>query len=192
MFGKKEQPPLDKAEIDRKFRTTTRSIQRTIDNYEEKIQAEFDNAVSYRKAGNLDEEARCMKKISRLMAAKIQKEEFLDNVESVQERIDDMIDQAAVSRTLAETYKGLDNLVDSREMKSIIKQLDSFNKTFAKAGNMMDAFMSSVEGTVEKNDAAPTYSANVQAMLDQRMKSMEQAVGEKAEQEQREASMFAL
>jgi hypothetical protein len=192
MFGKNKQPPLDKNEIDRKFRQTTRSIQRTIDNYEEKIQAEFDNAVNYRKTGNIDEEARCMRKINRLMAAKIQKEEFLDNVEAVQERIDDMLDQAAVSRTLSETYAGIDNLVDSREMKSIINQLNDFNKSFNKAGNMMDAFMSTIEGSVAKNDAAPTYSANVQAMLDQRMKSMEQRIEEKVEQEQAEASMFQL
>ena len=72
MFGKK-QPPLDKNEIDHKFRGTIRTIQRSIDNYEEKIQTEFDNAVNYRKAGNIDEEARCMRKINRLMAAKIRK-----------------------------------------------------------------------------------------------------------------------
>ncbi|MCR5491303.1 MAG: hypothetical protein K6F32_04150 [Bacilli bacterium] len=192
MFGKKEQPPVDKSEIDRKFRTTLRGIQRTIDGYEEKIQAEFDNAVNYRKAGNIDEESRCMRKISRLMAAKIQKEEFYDNVEQVQERIDDMLDQAAVSRTLADTYSGLDNLVDSREMKSIVKQLEGFNKTFAKAGNMMDAFMSTVDSTVSNNQVSQTYSPTVQAMLDQRMKSVEQRIEEKVEQEQGAASMFTL
>ena len=191
MFGKK-QPPLDKNEIDHKFRGTIRTIQRSIDNYEEKIQAEFDNAVNYRKAGNIDEEARCMRKINRLMAAKIQKEEFLDNVEAVHERIDDMLDQAAVSRTLSETYAGIDNLIDSREMKSIINQLNDFNKAFTKAGNTMDAFMSTVESSVAKNDAAPTYSASVQSMLEQRMKSMEQRIEEKVEQEQAEASMFQL
>ena len=126
------------------------------------------------------------------MAAKIQKEEFLDNVEAVHERIDDMLDQAAVSRTLSETYAGIDNLIDSREMKSIINQLNDFNKAFTKAGNTMDAFMSTVESSVAKNDAAPTYSASVQSMLEQRMKSMEQRIEEKVEQEQAEASMFQL
>ena len=183
MFGKKPKEPVNKSDIDFKFKSTLRRMQRTIDQYDERIEEEVAKAVAYRKKGNIDEEQRSMKKIQRLLASKIEKEKFYDNVEMVKERIDDILDKVEVSRTLSETYAGIDNLVDSKELKSIIAQLDGFNKQFAKANNMMDAFMGTVDASVDQINVDPSYAASVQSMVDARMKGYEERVEAQAASE---------
>ena len=182
MFGKKPEP-VNKSDIDFKFKQTLRRMQRTIDQYDERIEEEVQKAVQYRKKGNIDEEQRSMKKIQRLLASKIEKEKFYDNVEMVKERIDDILDKVEVSRTLSETYAGIDNLVDSRELKSIMNELNGFNKQFAKANNMMDAFMGTMDASVDQMNVDPSYAASVQSMVDQRMKGYEDRVEAQAEAE---------
>jgi|GEM_PF-1509149 len=176
MFGKKPAEGPNRADINLKFRTTLRNLKRSLDEYDQRIEQELANAVAYRKQGNLGEEQRCMKKVQRLLASKIQKEKFYDNVELVKERIDDILDKVEVSRTLKDTYSSIDNLVDSKEMKSILGQLDSFNKQFSKANNMMDAFMGSMDASVEQINVDPSYAASVQNMVDERMKGYEERV----------------
>lgn len=183
MFGKKPVQTPNKSDIDFKFRSTLRRMQRTIDSYDERIEEEVAKAVEYRKKGNVDEEQRSMKKIQRLLASKIEKEKFYDNVEMVKERIDDILDKVEVSRTLSETYSSIDNLVDSKELKSIVGQLDAFNKQFAKANNMMDAFMGTMDASVEQINVDPSYAASVQSMVEQRMKGYEERVETQAEAE---------
>ena len=183
MFGKKPVQAPNKSDIDFKFKSTLRRMQRTIDSYDERIEEEVAKAVEYRKKGNVDEEQRSMKKIQRLLASKIEKEKFYDNVEMVKERIDDILDKVEVSRTLSETYSSIDNLVDSKELKSIVGQLDAFNKQFAKANNMMDAFMGTMDASVEQINVDPSYAASVQSMVEQRMKGYEERVETQAEAE---------
>ena len=183
MFGKKPVQTPNKSDIDFKFKSTLRRMQRTIDSYDERIEEEVAKAVEYRKKGNVDEEQRSMKKIQRLLASKIEKEKFYDNVEMVKERIDDILDKVEVSRTLSETYSSIDNLVDSKELKSIVGQLDAFNKQFAKANNMMDAFMGTMDASVEQINVDPSYAASVQSMVEQRMKGYEERVETQAEAE---------
>ena len=192
MFGKKPaKEPINKSDIDFKFKSTLRRMQRTIDQYDERIEEEVAKAVQYRKRGNIDEEQRSMKKIQRLLASKIGKEKFYDNVEMVKERIDDILDKVEVSRTLSETYSSIDNLVDSKELDSIIKQLNSFNKQFANANNMMDSFMGAMDASVDQMNIDPSYAASVQSMVDERMKGYEERVENQAQAEL-DASSFTL
>lgn len=192
MFGKKPaKEPVNKSDIDFKFKSTLRRMQRTIDQYDERIEEEVAKAVQYRKRGNIDEEQRSMKKIQRLLASKIEKEKFYDNVEMVKERIDDILDKVEVSRTLSETYSSIDNLVDSKELNSIIKQLNSFNKQFANANNMMDSFMGAMDASVDQINVDPSYAASVQNMVEERMKGYEERVESQAQAEL-DANSFTL
>jgi hypothetical protein len=156
-------------------------MKRSIDDFDAKIEAEVANAISYRKAGNVDEEQRSMQKIQRYLASNIQKGRFYDNVESVNERINDILDKVEVSRNLSETLGSVGTLVDSKELKSIVKEFDSFNKGFAKANNMVDAFMGSMDATVGEMSVDPSLTASVQAMVGERMKGYETRIEEQAD-----------
>ena len=72
-------------------------------------------------------------------------------------------------------------LVDSKELKSIVGELDTFNKNFAKTNNMMDAFMGSMDATVGEMSVDPSLTASVQAMVGERMKGYETRIEEQAE-----------
>ena len=193
MFGKKEAPAApNRYEVDAKFKSALRRIRKSCEEYDAKIEAEMQNAIRYRRAGNRDEEKRCMKKVSRYLASKIQKEEFYDNIERVQEKIDDIYDKLEVARTMKETYAGIDNLVDSKELKGIMKELDVFNKSFAKANNMMDAFMANMDESMNNSNVESSYSSTVQDMIDERMKSYEEKLEQEASSEEELVSGFSL
>ena len=76
-------------------------------------------------------------------------------------------------------------------MNQILGELDAFNKQFAKANNMMEAFMGEMDKSVQETKTDATLSASIQAMVDQRMKGYEQRVEEQAEAEL-DASSFSL
>ncbi len=176
MFGKKQVELPNRQELNIRFKTSLRQLKRSIDEFDQKIEAEVANAVAYRKAGNIDEEQRCMQKIQRYLASKIQKERFYDNVEMVKERIDDILDKVEVSRNLSDTFGSIGNLVDSKELKQIVGEFETFNKSFAKANNMMDAFMGQMDDSVGHMSVDPSYASSVQNMVNDRMKGYEERV----------------
>lgn len=190
MLGKKQPVMPNRQEINVKFRASLRTLKRSIDEFDAKIEAEVQNAIMYRKAGNIDEEQRSMQKIARYLASKIQKERFYDNVELVKERIDDILDKVEVSRSLSDTFAGIGDLVDSKELRSIIGEFDTFNKSFAKANNMMDAFMGTMDDTVGHMSVDPSYAASVQSMVSDRMKGYEERVEQTAAAEMEDASFI--
>jgi hypothetical protein len=190
MLFKKEVKLPNRQEVNTKFKASLRTLKRSIDDFDAKIEAEVANALSYRKAGNVDEEQRSMQKIQRYLASKIQKERFYDNVESVNERINDILDKVEVSRNLSETLGSVGTLVDSKELKSIVKEFDSFNKGFAKANNMVDAFMGSMDESVGQMNADPSYATSVQNMVNERMKGYEERVEATATAEMEDTSFI--
>ena len=190
MLFKKEVKLPNRQEVNTKFKASLRTLKRSIDDFDAKIEAEVANAISYRKAGNVDEEQRSMQKIQRYLASKIQKERFYDNVESVNERINDILDKVEVSRNLSETLGSVGTLVDSKELKSIVKEFDSFNKGFAKANNMVDAFMGSMDESVGQMNADPSYATSVQNMVNERMKGYEERVEATATAEMEDTSFI--
>lgn len=190
MLFKKEVKLPNRQEVNTKFKTSLRTLKRSIDDLDAKIEAEVANAISYRKAGNVDEEQRSMQKIQRYLASKIQKERFYDNVESVNERINDILDKVEVSRNLSETLGSVGTLVDSKELKSIVKEFDVFNKSFAKANNMVDAFMGSMDESVGQMNVDPSYATSVQNMVNERMKGYEERVEATATAEMEDTSFI--
>ena len=190
MLFKKEVKLPNRQEVNTKFKASLRTLKRSIDDFDAKIEAEVANAISYRKAGNVDEEQRSMQKIQRYLASKIQKERFYDNVESVNERINDILDKVEVSRNLSETLGSVGTLVDSKELKSIVKEFDVFNKSFAKANNMVDAFMGSMDESVGQMNADPSYATSVQNMVNERMKGYEERVEATATAEMEDTSFI--
>ena len=190
MLFKKEVKLPNRQEVNTKFKTSLRTLKRSIDDLDAKIEAEVANAISYRKAGNVDEEQRSMQKVQRYLASKIQKERFYDNVESVNERINDILDKVEVSRNLSETLGSVGTLVDSKELKSIVKEFDVFNKSFAKANNMVDAFMGSMDESVGQMNVDPSYATSVQNMVNERMKGYEERVEATATAEMEDTSFI--
>ncbi|MBQ9457249.1 MAG: Snf7 family protein [Bacilli bacterium] len=188
MFGKKQVEAPNRSEINLKFSQSLRQLKRSIDVFDQKIEAEVANAIAYKKAGNIDEEHRSLKKIERYLAAKIQKERFYDNVELVKERIDDILDKVEVSRNLSDTFGTIGNLVDSKELKSIMGEFDAFNKNFAKTNNMMDAFMGQMDESVNNMNLDPSYASSVQNLVNDRMKGYETRIEEQAAAELDESS----
>ena len=181
MFGKKPAQMPNRTDINLKFSSSLRQLKRSIDQLDQKIEAEVAAAISYRKAGNIDEEHRSLAKIQRYLAQKIQKERFYDSVEGVKAKIDDILDKVEVSRNLSETLGSIGQLVDSKELKSIVGELDTFNKNFTKTNNMMDAFMGSMDATVGEMSVDPSLTASVQAMVGERMKGYETRIEEQAD-----------
>ena len=56
MFGKKEAPAApNRYEVDAKFKSALRRIRKSCEEYDAKIEAEMQNAIRYRRAGNRDE-----------------------------------------------------------------------------------------------------------------------------------------
>ena len=190
MLFKKEVKLPNRQEVNTKFKASLRTLKRSIDDFDAKIEAEVANAISYRKAGNVDEEQRSMQKIQRYLASKIQKERFYDNVESVNERINDILDKVEVSRNLSETLGSVGTLVDSKELKSIVKEFASFHKSFSKANNMVDAFMGSMDESVGHMTVDPSYASSVQNMVNERMKGYEERVEATATAEMEDTSFI--
>ena len=190
MFGKKQPELPNRQDINIRFKTSLRQLKRSIDEFDQKIEAEVANAIAYRKAGNIDEEQRCMQKIQRYLASKIQKERFYDNVEMVKERIDDILDKVEVSRNLSDTFGSIGTLVNSKELKQIVGEFDAFNKSFAKANNMMDAFMGSMDESVGNMSVDPSLATSVQNMVSDRMKGYEERIEQTASAEMEDSSFI--
>ncbi len=186
----KTQP--NRIEIDTKFKLALRKLQKSAEAYDQKIEEALAQAIAYKKAGRLDEEQRIMAKIQRYLAAKIEKEKYIDKVEMIMERIDDIFDKIETSRTLRDAYAGVNELVDSRELKSIIRELEAFDKTFQKTNNLVDAFMGGMDEAMDHMNVDPTYAASIQSMINERMKGYEERVDGAVEEELSAESMFTL
>lgn len=188
MFGKKQAPAPNRSEINLKFSQSLRQLKRSIDTIDQKIEAEVANAIAYKKSGNIDEEQRSMAKIQRFLAQKVQKERFYDNIENVKFRIDEILDKIEVSRNLSDTFTSIGTLVDSKELKSIVDDLDTFNKNFAKTNNMMNAFTDSLDSSMGNISTDPSMAAAVQSMVTDRMKGYETRIEEQAAADLEDAS----
>ena len=188
MFGKKPAQMPNRTDINLKFSSSLRQLKRSIDQLDQKIEAEVAAAISYRKSGNIDEEHRSLAKIQRYLAQKIQKERFYDSVEGVKAKIDDILDKVEVSRNLSETMGSIGQLVDSKELKAIVGELDTFNKNFAKTNNMMNAFTDSLDSSMGNISTDPSMAAAVQSMVTDRMKGYETRIEEQAAADLEDAS----
>lgn len=176
MFGKKAEKPFDPIEVRMNFNMAINKLQSGVDKYDALIEEELAQAISYRKNGDLDEEQRCKRNIANYLTSKIQNEEFRDNLKLVSNRIEDMYNRVQAAKIMSEAFGSIGTIVDSKELKGIMKDLNAFNASFTKANNLIDAFTGSMSDTIGSMNVDAKTNVAVQAMVEKRMKGYEERI----------------
>ena len=176
MFGKKAEMPFDPIEVRMNFNMAINKLQSGVDKYDALIEEELAQAISYRKNGDLDEEQRCKRNIANYLTSKIQNEEFRDNLKLVSNRIEDMYNRVQAAKIMSEAFGSIGTIVDSKELKGIMKDLNAFNASFTKANNLIDAFTGSMSDTIGSMNVDTKTNVAVQAMVEKRMKGYEERI----------------
>ncbi len=181
MFGKKQNQEFDPIAVKMKFNMAINKLQSGVEKYDELIEEELSNAISYRENGDIDEEQRCMRNIANYVTCKVQNEEFRDNLKLVSNRIEDMYNRVQAAQMMSEAFGSIGTIVDSKELKNILKELNAFNSSFSKANNLIDAFTGTMSDTMGSMNVDPKTTSAVQSMVAKRMKGYEERIESQVE-----------
>ncbi len=174
MFGKKAEPKkeFDPVEVRMKFKGAINRIQTGINKYDQLIQEEL---VQYRalKKAHKDEEAnRCLVNASRYDAAKRENLVFRDNLKAVSVKVEDMYNRVEASKVMSEAFGAIGQIVDSKELNGIMKDLKSFDQNFSKEKAKLNLFedkvndaMASISGSTADAAISPSILNMANSMM---------------------------
>lgn len=191
MFGKKKNTEaFDKDSFNFEINKFSKDINKQIEDYDKQIEEELAKACNYRKLGRTIEEDRCKKKIGRLLNSKLTREDQLDKIEATKDKINSMLTDMELARTVGKVYSGVGSFTSNKEMKAILKEIESFNSVMNNANKNINVLMETMGEALGK-DNTDQVNSMVQAQYEQMMAGYEKQIEESAN-ENFEDSEFVL
>ena len=184
MFNKQKEP-INKEEFNFELNKFVKEINKEIEGYDDSINAELQKACNYRKAGRQIEEERSKKRIGRLLNSKLVREDQLDKIEATRDKINSMITDMELARTVGKVYSGFGSFASNKEMKAILKEIESFNAMMDKSSRNINAMMEAMGESLSQDNTAQV-NAMVQDQYNQMMEGFERQIEESASTEDTE------
>lgn len=178
MKNSKDKKTFDRLDMDIKFKELLKRANKDIDGLDERIEEEIAKARQFHKNGRISEEESCKAKVGRLLKTKLRKQNFADKIETTRDRLDEMLDNLEFNRAIGEVYSGFGTVIDKKEMKSMLADVEKFNKQMKIAETNVDIMMSALTDSMDKTDNTTEVDAIFKAQYDQMMDSYEKRIEE--------------
>lgn len=181
---KKDDKKVDRVEVDFKFKAVSKNINKAIEDFDQRIEEQLSKAIQFKKTNRIEEEGRARKKLGMLLQNKLRRMDQLDKLEATRDKIMEMIDDMELARTLGNVYSGLGSFIDKKEMKNILKEIDSFNNTMSTADKNINLLMDSINNEIGVDENPQHVDAMIQSQYDRMMESYEKRIEEESNLEE--------
>lgn len=172
MFKKKEKP--SKIKIELSFDKCKESIQELLDNYNAKIEGYLSKIVNLKREKRLLEADRYKEKLKLVIVRQTKMMDLMDQVEQFEFMIDEAFAKNAVYGTLASTLSETNKLKLTPEIKSIVSNMNKFEKTFKKGVTKFDAIFGKISSSITQIDNSMEQDAEINDIVNSRLKEYDE------------------
>lgn len=161
--------------IDNAMESCKESIQAMLDNYDSSISAYTDRIVALKKEKRTTEANRFIAKLKQTMFRRERMGQLLDQVESFHMMINEAFAKQNVYQTLGTALSEVNKLSISPEMKTMLKDMKEFEKTFSKGLNSFDSIFSNIGNSMNHIDldTSNEYDSEITAIVNDKIANME-------------------
>lgn len=161
--------------IDNAMESCKESIQAMLDNYDSSISAYTDKIVALKKEKRTTEANRFIAKLKQTMFRRERMGQLLDQVESFHMMINEAFAKQNVYQTLGTALSEVNKLSISPEMKTMLKDMKEFEKTFSKGLNSFDSIFSNIGNSMNHIDldTSNEYDSEITAIVNDKIANME-------------------
>ncbi len=189
LFGKKEkkepkplfgsgsgEKKVNKFSIQNSLDNCKESIQAMLDNYDQNIEMYTNKVVSMMKQKRRAEASRYKEKLKQIMFRKERMSQLYDQVDSFQMMIDEAFAKNEVYNTLGKAVSQVNSITMNPKMDAILKDMKQFEKSFANGCNSFDQIFEKIGGSMNKIDldASNEFDAEIKSIVDSKMEQMEE------------------